>query len=498
MYVKKRMSLLLFAALAMVLFTACGRWDFSREAAKAANEAQGETLRVEFTVEQKFTNALRAALEENIQPADVEKAMRADESIEPFLTSGYRLDVYPLRADISAKDAAKQLAAEFVNRLAGCEDKGYISMVKADNGYFYETVLTYRHSSSGGSSGGASGGDNDPDTPVVPDEPESFTVTAEVTSSYSGKAGISPSEVSNLSKGSDVNFTVSRSFFDKLASVKINSEEIFDTDSPNEDLFNVAYNNNFTYSFTLKNVQADTRIEVEFERAEAVINQLYITEGKKEYALGETISKKGMKLHGPLNNSNKWGDTGDDITIDLDLDVNGDVTITPETMGIDTEVVTVHYKGQIGSADVECDIKYPVTLIPTVSDYGESKYLSKEDFDTLVKSFNDAVETLGKEVSSGADDLIQQAMNKAEAANIDSALYQLESGKVSGWTYLAKAIANKEDSVETFQKNITGKLMYYYGSDQLMSHIYMTIKDGANGQIECYIYTVDVVDLSYT
>ena len=94
MYVKKRMSLLLFAALAMVLFTACGRWDFSREAAKAANEAQGETLRVEFTVEQKFTNALRAALEENIQPADVEKAMRADESIKPFLTSGYRLDVY--------------------------------------------------------------------------------------------------------------------------------------------------------------------------------------------------------------------------------------------------------------------------------------------------------------------------------------------------------------------------------------------------------------------
>ena len=142
MYVKKRMSLLLFAALAMVLFTACGRWDFSREAAKAANEAQGETLRVEFTVEQKFTNALRAALEENIQPADVEKAMRADESIEPFLTSGYRLDVYPLRADISAKDAAEQLAAEFVNRLAGCEDKGYISMVKADNGYFYEAVLT--------------------------------------------------------------------------------------------------------------------------------------------------------------------------------------------------------------------------------------------------------------------------------------------------------------------------------------------------------------------
>ena len=60
MYVKKRMSLLLFAALAMVLFTACGRWDFSREAAKAANEAQGETLRVEFTVEQKIAFILES------------------------------------------------------------------------------------------------------------------------------------------------------------------------------------------------------------------------------------------------------------------------------------------------------------------------------------------------------------------------------------------------------------------------------------------------------
>ena len=84
-------------------------------------------------------------------------------------------------------------------------------------------------------------------------------------------------------------------------------------------------------------------------------------------------------------------------------------------------------------------------------------------------------------------------MNKAEAKNIYSALYQ--QSKVSDCTYLATVIANKEESVETFQKNITEKLMYYFESDQLiqsMSHIYMTIKDGANGQIECYIYAVNV------
>ena len=234
MYVKKRMSLLLFAALAMVLFTACGRWDFSREAAKAANEAQGETLRVEFTVEQKFTNALRAALEENIQPADVEKAMRADESIKPFLTSGYRLDVYPLRADISAKDAAKQLAAEFVNRLAGCEDKGYISMVKADNGYFYEAVLTYRHGSSGGSSGGG-----DATAPT-------YTVTVKA-----GDGGTATPESGTITAGSTFEFTVTPKEGYEIAAVKPNNGSV------NEDKENGKY--------TLSNVNADTTVTVTFQ-----------------------------------------------------------------------------------------------------------------------------------------------------------------------------------------------------------------------------------------
>ena len=166
MHVRKRLFTFLFAALAMVLLSACGKWDYSREAMKAANEAQGETLRVEFKVNQTFTNALRAAAEDNIQPADVDKAMTMDKSIEKLLSSGYRLDVYVLRADIDADKAAAQLADEFVNRLAGCEDEGYISMVKADNSYFYMAVLTYKHdsgSSDGGAGddGGASGGDED-------------------------------------------------------------------------------------------------------------------------------------------------------------------------------------------------------------------------------------------------------------------------------------------------------------------------------------------------
>ena len=177
MNVKKFLSLLLTALLTAAVFTACGKWDYSREAVKAANEAQGDTLRVEFKVNQTFTNALRAAAEDNIQPTDVDKAMTMDKSIAKLLTSGCRLDVYALRADIDADQAAAQLADEFVNRLAGCEDEGYISMVKADNSYFYMAVLTYKHGGNGGSGSGGGDGSGDDGGSGEPEESAWVTYT---------------------------------------------------------------------------------------------------------------------------------------------------------------------------------------------------------------------------------------------------------------------------------------------------------------------------------
>lgn len=177
MHVRKRIFAFLFAALVMALLTACGKWDYSREAMKAANDAQGENVRVTFEIDQKFTSSLRGAAEDNIQPADVKNAMAMDKTIEKLLTAGYRLDIYALRADTDAAKAAAQLADEFASRLAGCEEKGYISMVKADNGYFYEAVLVYRHGGNGGA-GAGSGSDSDhpddegSDDPTDDDEEE--------------------------------------------------------------------------------------------------------------------------------------------------------------------------------------------------------------------------------------------------------------------------------------------------------------------------------------
>ena len=479
MYVKKRMSLLLFAALAMVLFTACGRWDFSREAAKAANEAQGETLRVEFTVEQKFTNALRAALEENIQPADVEKAMRADESIEPFLTSGYRLDVYPLRADISAKDAAKQLAAEFVNRLAGCEDKGHIAMVKADNGYFYEAVLTYKHGSSGGSSGGASDGDNDPDAPVVPDDND---VAVTVTTSGGSTDVTVKNGNQTVEKGSDVSFTFTRGFYDKLTSVKVNGDEIFDT--TNKDRFSVSYANDMdhTYTFALKNVQENTTIEITFGNAVPVSDKakLVHSETKAEFTDSMTcavgpFNLSNLEVQVPLDNSNKWGDTGDFKPFNLGEKYSDlkefTATVDPETITGSVKEVTIHFEAKVNGVDVEKEFTYSVTVNPTKSDYGYTKYLTGDDFDKLKK----ALEGKLTGMTLGTDEEIQAALNNA---NVPQTVTN-DNGRY-GTSVEGKSIEDILDSINNNQK-ITKPM--FAPNDEF----YITVRDSNDGVV-CHIY----------
>ena len=173
MYVKKRMSLLLFAALAMVLFTACGRWDFSREAAKAANEAQGANPVVTFDTSRALTDALRDAAGENVQPDDIEAALKADGTLTELLAGRSDLDIYFAAGDQSADDAAAAIAAQF-GRLTGRKPDAFIAMVKADNGYFYAAVVSYRTGSSSSASDG-NGGSTTPDPEPTPDpdpEPE--------------------------------------------------------------------------------------------------------------------------------------------------------------------------------------------------------------------------------------------------------------------------------------------------------------------------------------
>ena len=272
MHAKKLLSLLLSVLAAVTLLASCGsRWDYSREAVKAANEAQGETLRVEFQVDQKFTNALHDAVEENIQPADVEKAMLADASLKELLTSGYRLNVYALRADVDAEEAARTIAEEqILPRLSGCKDEGVISMVKADNNYFYEAVLTYKESSSGGGGGG-----HEPGKPEEPDsQPTMYKITV---ADYDTSLGTvtAPEEVK---EGGSFTFTVTPANENVEVTVSVSGTRDFDEET-----------------YMVSNVQSDITITVVFEEKEEEYPvQWYETASKDgEYKAGTLIFRNG-------------------------------------------------------------------------------------------------------------------------------------------------------------------------------------------------------------
>lgn len=256
MYVKKLASIVLSAVLAATTLASCGgRWDYSQEAAKAVNEAQGENLRVEFQVDQRFTDALHTAVNKNVQPEDVENAMLGDKDIQEMLHSGYRLDVYALRADADAEETARKIAEDYIlSRLSGCKKEGYISMVKADNDYFYLAALTYKSSSGGG------GGSSEPDKPEEPEKPAVYNVYV----NYNGALGAVDAP-KNVEEGGEVTFTVTPNEDVKVNSitVKVNGGE-----------------QTFTYDaaapvYTVSGVKSDVAIYVGFELEESNVYQVF-------------------------------------------------------------------------------------------------------------------------------------------------------------------------------------------------------------------------------
>ena len=254
MHAKKLLSLALSALAAVTLLASCGsRWDYSREAVKAANEAQGENLRVEFQIDQKLTNALHAAVEDNIQPADVEKAMLADASLKELLTSGYRLNIYAEKADVKAEDAAQKIAEDHIlSLLSGCKDEGCISMVKAENNYFYEAVLTYKEGSSGGGGGHEPGEPDDkPEKPVI-----QYSVIV-VTKPEDEDLGTVTPSAAKVEEGGDITFTVQPNDGVNVTdiTVTVNSGSIkYEYDAENS-------------TYAINDIKSDVTITVTFEVA---------------------------------------------------------------------------------------------------------------------------------------------------------------------------------------------------------------------------------------
>lgn len=172
MHVKRLLSLLLTALLAVTVLAGCaGRSDFSKEAADALNNAQ--TI-VHFSTDSQLTKALKDSLKDNVQPDDVRSAMAADKNLQALLTDGCQLDVFAVRAN-TVKDAAESIAQNIASIASGKKSEGKAAMVLADNGYYYAAVLTCRDSNSSVSDDGSE--DPAPDPGYIQTAPNSYTIT---------------------------------------------------------------------------------------------------------------------------------------------------------------------------------------------------------------------------------------------------------------------------------------------------------------------------------
>lgn len=172
MHVKRLLSLLLTALLAVTVLASCaGRSDFSKEAADALNNAQ--TI-VHFSTDSQLTKALKDSLKDNIQPDDVRSAMAADQNLQALLTDGYQLDILAVQAD-DANAAAQAIAQNASGIVTGKKAEGKIAMVLADSGYYYAAVLTCRDSNSSVSDDGSE--DPAPDPGYIQTAPNSYTIT---------------------------------------------------------------------------------------------------------------------------------------------------------------------------------------------------------------------------------------------------------------------------------------------------------------------------------
>src|SRR5699024_2369127 len=125
-------------------------------------------------------------------------------------------------------------------RLSGCKDEGIISMVKADNNYFYEAVLTYKESGSGGG-----GGSHEPGKPEEPDpQPTMYKITV---ADYDTSLGTvtAPEEVK---EGESFTFTVTPANENVEVTVSVSGTCDFDKET-----------------YTVSNVQSNITITVEFK-----------------------------------------------------------------------------------------------------------------------------------------------------------------------------------------------------------------------------------------
>ena len=435
MNAKKLLSLVFSAAFAVAALAGCGGSDFSREAARAANKAQDT---VTFETDANLTKALQKALEDNA--GDIRQAVA--DALGDELGSGDAVDLYTVSAE-DAKTAAEAVAASIAKSVAGKQSKGAITMVKADDGAFYAVTITTRTGSSGGSgSGSGSGGDGNTGTTV------NCTITI-----VGSEHGSVTTDKTTVAQGTSVTFNVEPDNTYDLSKLTVNSE----------DKTSQVENNQITLI-----IDSDTEIEATFVKSKirswkptGVINT-------DTYHVGDELDASGLRIDVTYKND-------DTEQIMIGGHESEYIKGWPIKMYPTVRAITIMYNSQERQFTLTPD---NYTFIPTESEYGESKYLTEEDFAAIKETFEKEVTEDGKAV--GTDSEIQRILNTS--SNIYADLWS----KGYQFRLIKTGYAENAAGIQSFIQNETNGMMVY-GNNQA---IYMTIKDTADAKIACSIYAV--------
>lgn len=391
MQVKKCIALFASAAFAMLTLAGCGGADHSELAARTVNAAQGETISVEFTTDRDLTQSLKDALKDTTSAGELIDAIYNDEDLTDLLTNGVQVGAYTADSQQSPEEAAQQIAERILTNLSGKQDKGYITMVETENGSYYAIALFYRTGSgSGNGSGGSSDSGSDDDNTGGNTDPENpgggeAVIVYNYTINSNSDVEIEP-RVGTIGDGSDLSFTVTPDYNERVVRVTVNGK-----------------------------IWKDEPSEI----------------GKEvEYTL-------------------KWED------------------IIPE------------YNGREYNVNI-------VVTVATVSEYGESQYLTKNDFAMIERTFESIVETT-RNKKVGTNDEIQEIMNNEKDY---ISMYLKLSAKKDDLQYNSLQYIGRFEGENATALASALRNMRMVGSQY--DEYYMTIKDTADGKVECYVICFDL------
>ena len=287
-----------------------------------------------------------------------------------------------------------------------------------------------------------------------------YTITAKVDGE---KGSITPSEVT-VKQGDSVTFTISRPGGYDIESLTVNGEDKVD---------DVKLNGLDNNTYILSNVQANTEIIVSFAQSKTETALTFTADAvpnKKVYAVGETFEPAGLKMEATYEN----GDKGY-VTL---TNVNSKVKDGTGIMNGHTESVTIVYNGE----EYIYTLPASVTVTPTQSAYGESKYLSETDFIKVRSTFESCVTDIWERKVGTADEILSLLNEKSST----------EAYKELRETYgtSTRIVSCPGEDVEGVCTNIIDAVVNSVSAD--CDSVYMTVADnGEKGTVVCSIFFVD-------